>query len=88
MITLPLSEGLLVSFCGLYIVESRNHGVLNSPLRGGGSIASLTSITEYRVTLMQTSNCHRLSFVIYENVLCVCVALYSSPCEQQVMKEL
>ena len=45
MITLPLSEGLHVSFCGLYIAVSRNHSVQNSPWGGGGSIASLRSIT-------------------------------------------
>ena len=38
-LTLPLSEGLYISFCGLYNVVSGNHSVQDSP-GGGGTIAS------------------------------------------------
>ena len=37
---LPLSEGLHISFCGLYNVVSGNHSVRNSPWGEVGSIAS------------------------------------------------
>ena len=36
MITLPLSEVLHVSFCGLYFAVSTNHSVQNSPWWGRG----------------------------------------------------
>ena len=39
-LTLPHSEGLHISFCGLYIVVSDNHSVQNSPWGDVGSIAS------------------------------------------------
>ena len=38
-----LSEGLHISFCGLYNVVSENHSVRNSPLGEVGSIASARS---------------------------------------------
>ena len=45
-------------------------------------------LTEYRVTVRQTSNCHPLFFfiIIYGNVSCFWVALYSSPYELEAMK--
>ena len=35
-LTLPFSEGLHISFCGLYNVVSANHSVQNSPWWGSG----------------------------------------------------
>ena len=39
-LTLPLSEDLHISFCGLYNLVSGNHSVRNSPWGEVGSIAS------------------------------------------------
>ena len=39
-LTLPLSESLHISFCGLYNVVFGNHSVHNSPWREGGTIAN------------------------------------------------